>query len=77
MSSMITVHPGQADPKWKHSRMACSACIQLPLDAYGTIVSIDTQILQTNQDILVHLEDLDYGRKSDIGTLKRYRGEIF
>ena len=29
LSFMITVHPDPADPKYKHSRMTCRACVQL------------------------------------------------
>ena len=57
--------------------MTCRDCIKLPLDVDGIYASIDTQILKSPHNILVHLADLDYGRKPDIGTLKKFRGDIF
>ena len=74
---MMTVHPVQADPKWNHNRMPCRACVQLPLDMDGIDDSIYTQMLNPPQYLLVHLSALDYGRKSDIGTLKKWRGDTF
>ena len=73
----MTVHPDQADPNCKHGRMTSRACFQLPLGVDGIDASIDTQILKTPHDLLVHLSELDNGRKSDIGTLKKDRGDIF
>ena len=68
---MMTFHPYQADPKCIHSCMTCRACIQLPLDVDGVNSSIDTQILKTPRDGLVHLAALENGINPDIGTLKR------
>ena len=34
-------------------------------------------MLKTPNNILSHLEDLDYGRNTDICTLKKERGGIF
>ena len=72
----MTVHPDQDDPNCNHSRMSCSICIQLPLDVYVIDARIDTEIIKTHI-ILVHLDDLDNGRKPYIGTLKKDRGDIF
>ena len=74
---MMTVHPDQADKKCKHRRMNCRPCYQLQLVLYGLDSIIDTQMLEKLHDILVHLEDLDYGRKTDIGTFNKERGDIF
>ena len=51
--------------------MTCRACVQLPRDEYGIDASIDTQMMKTPHDIIVHLEALGYGRNPDIGTLKK------
>ena len=74
---MMTVHPEQDDPNCKHSCMSCRACIQISLDVYVIYAIIDTKILKTPNDIFPQLVDLDDGRKPDIGTLKKYRGDIF
>ena len=73
----MTVHTDQADPNCNHSHMNCRAYIQLLLDVYGIDASIDTKMRKTPHEILVHLEDLDNGRKPYIGTIKIYRGDIF
>ena len=73
---MMTVQPYQADPNCNYSHMTCSACIQLTLDIYGIDAIIYTQILENPHILLVHLAALDNGRNSDIGTLKKDRGEI-
>ena len=57
--------------------MTCRACIQLLLDLYGIDASIDTHMLENLHIILVHFAALDNGRNPDIGTLKKYRGDIF
>ena len=57
--------------------MTCRDYIQLPLDVDGIYASIDTKILKTPQNILLHLVYLDNGRNPDIGTFKKYRGYIF
>ena len=74
---MMTFHPDKADTKFKHSRITCRVCVQLPLDAYGIDASIDNQMMKTPHDLLVNLADLDYGKNTCIGTLKKYRGDIF
>ena len=74
---MIKVHPDQADPNCNYSHMACRACVQIPLDVDEIYYSIDTQMLKTPNDLLVHLAALDNGRKPYIGTLKKDRGDIF
>ena len=74
---MMTVQPDQADPKCNYSYMTFRACVQLPLDVDEIDSSIDTQIMKTTHDLLVHLAALDDGRNPDIGTLKKYRGDIF
>ena len=57
--------------------MTCRACVKLPLDVYWIYASIDTQIIKTPHDILVHFAALDNYRKPDIGTLKKEMGDIF
>ena len=77
LSFMMTVQPDQADPNCNYSCMTFRACVQLPLDVDGIDSRIDTQIMKTTHDLLVHLAALDDGRNTDIGTLNKYRGEIF
>ena len=74
---MIMVHPYQSDTNCKYGRMTCRACIQISLDVDGIDGIIYNQMLKTPHEILVHLADSDNGRKPDIVTLKRYRGDIF
>ena len=57
--------------------MTCRAFIQLPLYVYGIDARINTQMLKNTHILLVHLEDSDNGRKRDIGTLNKDRGDIF
>ena len=71
----MTVHPYQADPNLNYIFMTCRACIQLPLDVAEIDSSIDIPMLK--KKLLFHLAALDNGRNPDIGTLKKYRGEIF
>ena len=71
------VHPDQADLNCNYSCMTCRYSFQLPLDVYGIDASIDTQILKSPHTLLVHFAALDNGRKPDIGTLKKDRGDIF
>ena len=66
---MMMVHPDQTEPKYKHNRMTCRACVQLPLYVYGIDTSIDTQILKTPHILLFHLVAFDNGRKPYIVTL--------
>ena len=73
---MMAVHQDQVDPNRKHVRMTCRAFIQLPLDLDRIYASIDTQIMKPPHIIIVHLESLDNGRKPDIDTLKKNRGDI-
>ena len=74
---MMVVHPDQADPNCKHSRMTCRACVQLILDVDGVDSIINTQMLKTPHDILVHLAALDHGRNPEFGTFKKDKGGIF
>ena len=74
---MMTVHPDQADPNFNYSRITCRTCVQLPLYVYGIDASIDTQIMEKPHILLVHFATLDNGRKPDIVTLKKNRGDIF
>ena len=73
----MTVHLYQAYPKYNHSNMICRECVQLALEVYGIDDRIDTQIMKTPNDFLVHLKYLNNGRKPDIITLKKYMGDIF
>ena len=57
--------------------MTCRACIKLPLDVDGIDASIDTHMLEIPHILLFHSAALDNGRKLDIGTLKKDRGDIF
>ena len=68
---MMMVHPEQADTSCKNSCMTCRSCDQLPLYVNGIDTRINNQILKNPRDILVHLVDLDNGRKPKIGTLKK------
>ena len=76
-SFVITVHPDQADPNCKHSCITCRACVQLPLDVDGIDAIINTQMLTTPHDLLVHLEAFNHGRNPYIGKPKKEKGEIF
>ena len=77
LSFMITVHLDQADTNCNCIHVTCRACIQIPLDIDGIDSSIDTHMLVKTHILLVHLANLDNGRKPDIGTLKKGRGDIF
>ena len=77
LSFLITVHSYQAGPNFKHIRMTCRSFIQLPLDVDGIDVIIDNQMFKTPHILIFHLAALDNGRKPDIGTPNKYRGEIF
>ena len=77
LSFMMTVHSYQDDKNCNHSRMICRECIQLPLYVYEIDASTDNQILETPHIIIVHLAALGNGRKPDIETLNKDRGEIF
>ena len=57
--------------------MFCRAFVKLPLYLDGIYDSIDTKILKPPHILLVHLEYLYNGRKQDIGTLNKERGDIF
>ena len=74
---VMTVHPNQADPNFKHSQMTCRACVQLLIDVDGVDARINTQMLISPHDLMVHLAALGNGRKPDIGTLKKEKGGIF
>ena len=74
---MIMVHPYQADPNCNYSCMTFRVCVQLPLYVYGIDAIIDTQMLKYPNTILFDLAALDNVRKPDIGTLEKYRGDIF
>ena len=76
-SFMMTVHPDQADTNCNYSRMTCRNCVKIPLDVDRINASIDTKMLKKPHDVLVHLAALYNGRKLDIGTLKKDRGDIF
>ena len=73
----MAVHQYQADSNCENSRMTCRSFIQLPLNVDEIDAIIDTHILKTPHDILVHLVVLDNGIKPDIGTLKKDRGDTF
>ena len=77
MSFVMTVQPDQDDPDCNYSRMNCRACVQRSLYVDGTDASSYTKIIKKSHDLLVHLAALDNGRNPDIGTLKKYRGDIF
>ena len=47
------------------------------MDVDGIYASIDTHMLNPTRILLVNLADLDNGRKPDIGTPKKDRGDIF
>ena len=73
----MAVHPDQADPSCKHSRMTFSAFVQPPLDLDGIDASINTQMLKTPHDLLFHLEALYNGINPEIGILKKDKVDIF
>ena len=77
LSFMMKFHPYQADKNCKQSHMDCRAGIQLSLDVDGIYDSIYTQMLKTSHYFIVHLADLDHGRKTEIGTLNKEKGYIF
>ena len=72
----MTVHPDQADPNCNYSCMTCRACVQLSLDVDVIDSSINTQILKTPHDLLVHLAALYNGINPEIGILKKEKGDI-
>ena len=74
---MMMVHPDHSDPNYNNIPMTCRSFIQLLLDVGRIDASIDNKILKTPHDLLVHLAGLDNGINPDIGTLKKYRGDIF
>ena len=75
---MVTVHPYQADPKYKNNSMTCKACVKVLLYVDGIYAIIDTQMPEKYHDLLFQLKALDYGRNTDIGRLKKEsRGHIF
>ena len=74
---MMTVHWDQADPNCNYNRMIYRAWIQIPFNVDGIYFSIYTHMLENPHIIIVHLAALDNGRKPDIGTLKKDRGDIF
>ena len=77
LSFMMKIHPYQDNKNCKHSSMTCCACVKLTLNVDGSYASIDTQILKPPHDLLFQLLPFYYGRKPDIGTLKKERGDIF
>ena len=76
-SFMVLVHPDQADPNYKHSRMTCRAFVQLPIDEDEIDAIINIQILKNRHDLLVHLAALDNGIMPETGRLKKEKGDIF
>ena len=61
LSFLMAVHPNQEYPKYKHSCMNFRDYVQLPRDTYGIGSSIDTQIINTPDDISVHLSTFNNG----------------
>ena len=57
--------------------MTCRTYVKLIIDVDGIDTIIDTQMINTSHNLLLHLADLDYGRKLDLGTLKKERVNIF
>ena len=72
----MTVYPDQADPKLKHSCMTYRVCVQLPIYVDGIDAIINTQMLKTPHDLLLHLMDLGNRRKLYIGILNKEGGDI-
>ena len=77
LSFMMMFHTEQDDPNFNYSRMNCRAFVQLPLYVDGICDSLDTQMLKIPHCFLIYLVDLKYGRKTDYGTLNKYRGAYF
>ena len=57
--------------------MTCRECVQLPPYVNGVDYIIDKQSLETTNDLLVQFSDLENGRRKEIGTLNKDRGDIF
>ena len=75
---MITVHPDQNDPKYKHNHMTYRARVKTPLYVNGVYDRIETHMLKHPHNMLVHLAALYYGINKDIVTLnKERRGAYF
>ena len=74
---MMTVQPDQDDQNFNNNRMTCKAHVKLPLDVDRLDDRIDTQMQKKSQDIIVHLDYLEYRINQDIGTPKKWRGGIF
>ena len=73
----MMVQPYQDYPNYKNSSMSFRACVQIPLYVDGIDASINIQMLNIPHDLLVHLAVFDNGRKPEIGTLKKEKGDIF
>ena len=74
LSFMMMVQPDISDPKFNSRCTTFKAYVKLPLDVNWIDDIIDIQIIHDPHDILVHLSDLENGRKSDIFELSRSRG---
>ena len=70
-SFVMTVHPNQADPKFKYIHMTCRACVQIPLYENWTDNIIENEILDTPHDILVHLTALKNGRNQALSSSRK------
>ena len=57
--------------------MTCRACVKLPLYGNGIDCSIYSQIINRTHNILVRLLDFGNDRTSDVGILKKERGDVF
>ena len=71
---IMTAHLYQADTTFKHSHMACRACVQFPLYVDDIDAIIYNKILKNPHIILFHLAVLENGRNPYIGTFKKYKG---
>ena len=71
MSFIITVHPDQADTKYKYSSITCMACVQISLDTNGIDDSIYIHMLNNPHYILIFLEALENGINLHMDTLKK------
>ena len=57
--------------------MTCRYYVKLPLGVYIIYDVMDTKILKTPHDLLVHLATLEKDRNTDTITLNKYRGDTF
>ena len=67
----------KSDYKCTYICMTSRAYVQLPLNAKEIYGSIGNKIINVTHNLLVHLVDFYNERNPDIGSQKKYGGDIF